>query len=143
MNLKKQAEKLETFLEEEFRKNIPVLVLPDKSIVYKNYKIKKTKQGDWSLKSMTNDQIKIFRIKATALLAAKFYDQNRFARYNEVCSLDTRYWSSAVDASFFRYRYEHSKDLDKRDLYLWRWEISNNRAKAFKEEISRMFKNNF
>lgn len=143
MNLKKQAEKLEHFLEEEFRKNIPVLVLPDKSIVYKNYKIKKTKQGDWSLKSMTNDQIRIFRIKATALLAAKFYDQNRFNRYNEVCSLDTRYWASAVDASFFRYRYEHSKDIDRRDLYLWRWEISNNRAKAFKEEISRMFKNNF
>ncbi len=50
MNFKEKAEKLEKFLEDEFKKSIPLLVLADKSVVYGNYKIKQSKQGTWNLR---------------------------------------------------------------------------------------------
>ena len=46
MNFKEKAEKLEKFLEDEFKKSIPLLVLADKSVVYGNYKIKQSKQSN-------------------------------------------------------------------------------------------------
>jgi hypothetical protein len=143
MNFKRQAKQLEIFLEEEFKKKIPLVILPDKSIVYKRYKIKQDDRGFWTITLGTGDVIDQFRIKTTATLAAKFYDQTNFNRYNEIKSLDTQYWNNSNDASFFKYRYEHAKDIDKRDIYMWRWEQAEHRAKRYKEQISSMFKTNF
>ena len=143
MNFKVQAKKLESFLEEELKK-IPLVVLPDNSIVYKSYKIRQNKIGLWVLRHIsTGDFIDQFRIKTTASLAAKFYDQTNFKRYNEIKLLDSQYWNSNTDAMLFKYKYENTKDLDKRDLFMWRWEVSKGRAERYKSEISRMFKLNF
>ncbi len=142
MNFKIQAKKLESFLEEELKK-IPLVVLPDKSIVYKNYKIRQNKLGLWVLRHVNGDLIDQFRIKTTASLAAKFYDQTNFKRYNEIKLLDGQYWNSSTDASFFKYKYENTKDLDKRDIFMWRWEVTKGRADRYKTEISAMFKSNF
>lgn len=143
MNIKRQAKQLESFLEDEFKKKIPILVLPDKSLVYKRYKIKQNKVGNWVLSYADGDSIAEFKIKTTATLAAKFYDQTNFNRYNEVRQLDTQYWNNSNDAVFFKYRYENAKDLDKRDIFMWRWEQADHRAKRYKETISTMFKSNF
>lgn len=143
MNYKKQAKQLESFLEEEVKKTMPLAVLPDNSIVYKRYKIKQNKQGAWNLSYLGGDFIEEFKIKTTATLAAKFYDRDNFTRYNEVKMLDVQYWTNSTDASIFKYRRENTKDYDKRDLYTWRWEIADSRAKHYKELISRMFKANF
>jgi hypothetical protein len=143
MNYKRQANQLEAFLTEEFKKNTPLAVLPDKSIVYKKYKIKQNKKGLWALGYLGGDAIDEFRIKTTALLAAKFYDQTNLKRYNEVKVLDIHYWNNSNDALFFKYRCNNAKDLDRRDLFLWRWEQVDNRAKRYKDEITTMFKANF
>ena len=143
MNIKRQAKQLESFLEDEFKKTIPILVLPDKSLVYKRYKIKQNKIGNWVLSYADGDNIAEFRIKTTATLAAKFYDQTNFKRYNEIKQLDTHYWNNSNDAVFFKYRYENAKDIEKRDIYMWRWEQADHRAKRYKETISTMFKSNF
>lgn len=143
MNIKRQAKQLESFLEDEFKKKIPILVLPDKSLVYKRYKIKQNKIGNWELSYIDGDRIAEFRIKTTATLAAKFYDQTNFRRYNEVQQLDIHYWNNSNDATFFKHRYENAKDLEKRDLFMWRWEQADHRAKRYKETISSMFKSNF
>jgi len=143
MNFKQKAKQLEHFLEEEFKKNIPLVVLPDKSIVYKRYKIKQNKQGMWALRLVSGDAVDYFRIKTTAILAAKFYDLSNFSRYNQIKTLDTHYWNNSVDASFFKYRYEHATDIEKRDIFMWRWEQTDHRAKRYKEQISSMFKANF
>ena len=143
MNIKRQAKQLESFLEDEFKKKIPILVLPDKSIVYKRYKIKQNKIGNWVLGYVNGDNIAEFKIKTTATLAAKFYDQTNFKRYNEIKQLDVHYWNNSNDAVFFKYRYENAKDIEKRDIYMWRWEQADHRAKRYKETISTMFKSNF
>jgi hypothetical protein len=142
MNFKTQAKKLESFLEEELKK-IPLVVLPDKSIVYKNYKIRQNKLGFWVLKHINGDFIDQFRIKTTASLAAKFYDQTNFKRYNEIKLLDSQYWNSNTDAEIFKYKYTNTKDLDKRDIFMWRWEVTKGRAERYKSEISAIFKSNF
>jgi len=142
MNFKIHAKKLESFLEEELKK-IPLVVLPDKSIVYKNYKIRQNKLGFWVLKHINGDFIDQFRIKTTASLAAKFYDQTNFKRYNEIKLLDSQYWNSNTDAEIFKHRYENTKDLDKRDIFMWRWEVTKGRAERYKSEISAIFKSNF
>ena len=143
MNIKRQAKQLESFLEDEFKKKIPILVLPDKSLVYKRYKIKQNNVGNWVLSYIDGDSIAEFKIKTTATLAAKFYDQTNFKRYNEVQQLDSDYWNNSNDAVFFKYRYEHATDLEKRDIFMWRWEQADHRAKRHKEIISSMFKSNF
>jgi len=143
MNYKRQAKQLESFLEDEFKKKIPILVMPDKSLVYKRYKIKQNSTGNWDLSYIAGDKIAEFRIKTTATLAAKFYDQTNFKRYNEIRQLDTQYWNNNNDAVFFKHRYENAKDLDKRDIFMWRWEQADHRAKRHKETISSMFKSNF
>ena len=143
MNYKRQAKQLESFLEDEFKKKIPIAVLPDKSLVYKRYKIKQNKQGLWVMSLAGGEAIDQFRIKTTAALAAKFYDQTNFTRYNEVKTLDTQYWNNSNDSVFFKYKYENTKDLDKRDIFMWRWEQAQTRSKHYKEKISAMFTANF
>lgn len=143
MNYKRQAKQLESFLEDEFKKKIPIAVLPDKSLVYKRYKIKQNKQGLWVMSLAGGEAIDRFRIKTTAALAAKFYDQTNFTRYNEVKILDTQYWNNSNDSVFFKYKYENTKDLDKRDIFMWRWEQAHARSKHYKEKISAMFTANF
>ena len=144
MNITKQAEKLERFLDEEFSKSIPLLVLPDKSVIYKNYKVKQNKQGDWDLRHARNhDLVDKFKTKTAALIAAKFYYYGNFNRYHEIKHLDLSYWNNSQDAVIFKYRVNTTKDTDRRDIYQWRFEITNNRAKHVKSQITQMFKSNF
>jgi hypothetical protein len=144
MNFKEKAEKLEKFLEDEFKKSIPLLVLADKSVVYSNYKIKQSKQGTWNLRYLkTDDLIDTFRTKTSAILAAKFYDKNRLGRYNDVKNLDLAFWNNSKDSAFFEERMRTTKDLERRDLFLCRFELTRDRAIKYKDELSRMFKANF
>lgn len=143
MNFKQQAKKLEHYLEEEFKKNIPLLVLNNHTVVYKNYKVKQNKNKTWDLKKSNGDLIDSFKLKATALLAAKFYDQNNFKKYNEVKILDSQYWSTFVDSSFLKQRYNTTKDYELKDLYYSRWDISNTASEYYKDKISEIFRRSF
>ena len=143
MNFKKQAEKLERFLEDEFTRKIPIVVLSNKDILYKRFRIHRTKDGQWELKYVTGDSIEKFYLKATALLAAKFYDLCRFDRYNEIKNLDTGYWYNSLDSIRFYSRLENTRQTDKMVLYAARHTLTKARAVKYKELISSMFRNNF
>jgi hypothetical protein len=143
MNIKKQAERLETYLEEELKRELPIAILPDGTIGYKNFKIKKSKKGDWILRRINGFNIDKFGLKACALIAAKYYSCNALVAYNEIKLLDDKYQRNAIDSDIFKGLYEKSKDPERKDLYYWRWEITNNRAKLAKEEIVRKFKTVF
>lgn len=142
MNFKTQAKKLETLLEEELKK-IPLVVLSTTALAYKKYKIKQDKKGMWAIFDPHGDIVDKFRIKTTASLAAKFYDQTNFKKYNEIKILDGQYWNTHNDAVFFEYRYKNTKDVDRKDLFMWRWELAKGRSERYKQEISAMFKTNF
>lgn len=143
MKFKKSAKQIESFLEEELRKKSPLLVLPNDDLVYKIYRIKKNKLGLWELRYATGDLIYTFRLRATAALAAKYYDNVEFQKFNEIKIIDTQYWNNTNDSVFFKHRFKYAKELDKRDLYLSRWEITAYRAKYYRDEITRKFKLSF
>lgn len=144
MNIANQAERLEKFLEEEFTKKLPILVLPDKSILYKEFRIKQNKHQVWDLRwARTNDKIDSFHTKTSALLAAKFYQANNYARYNEVKHLDLSYWSNSVDAVFFKTRLNTTRDCELKDLFICRRDLAFQRCKSAQVKITQMFKYNF
>jgi len=143
MNFKKQAEKLEKYLNEEFSKELPIALMPDGSIVYKNYRIKQTKQKYWRLYRIGGNLIDTFNLKACALMAAKLYSINQLTAYNEVKNLDNSYQKNATDATIFKHRYQTTADPVRKDTVLWRWELSNARADSFKLQISQKFKTMF
>jgi len=144
MNFKQKAAELEIFLQEELKKELPVAILPDKSIVYKNYRVKPTKKGLWNLTyAKTGDYITNFRTKSAALLGAKFYDKNRFQHFNEVRLLDTEYWNNLTNCEIFKYRISTAKDLDRKDMLRSRYDLAHAKTKRSAEKLSLMFKTHF
>jgi hypothetical protein len=140
MNFKKQAEKLENYLDAEFKLKMPVAVMPDGSLVYKEFKVKQNKQRSWTLSRIKGFAIDSFNLKACALIAARYYSINDISKYNEIKLLDTLYNKNATDAVIFRHNYEKTKDPVTRDTSLWRWEICNQNAKYAKSQITTKFK---
>lgn len=144
MNIANQAERLERFLEEEFTKKLPILVLSDKSILYKQFNIKQNKQKTWDLRwAKTRDRIDTFYTKTSALLAAKYYLSSNYSRYNEVKYLDLVYWNNSVDAMFFKYKLNTTRDCDMKDLFTCRYSLAISRYKDAQGKITQMFKYNF
>lgn len=144
MNFKRHAQKLETFLDEEFAKNLPVAQLPNGTLVYKHYKIKKNKLNVWTLSKVNlASPIEVFNLKVCALLAAKFYEKNNINKINEIKRLDQLYQQSLNDSVIFKHRFKTSKDAVRRDIALWRWEVTDARAKDTKNKIAHMFRLTF
>ena len=144
MNFKRQAEKLETFLTEEFSKNLPIAQFPNGTIVYNSFKIKKNKRNNWVLyKAGVVNPIESFNLKACALITAKLYEKNNITKINEIKALDQTYQHNQTDSAIFKYRFETSKDPDRRDLALWRWELTAQRATETKSKIANMFRLHF
>jgi hypothetical protein len=143
MNFKNQAEKLEKFLEEEFKKKTPLAVLPDKSLVYNRFKIKENKARGYYLCHINNDVIDTFYLKATAAIAAKNYYNSRFDLYNHIKNLDTEYWTNFIDSAIFEERYKKSKDFAKKQIYLARYSLTKQRAENYRNQIATIFKNSF
>lgn len=142
MNYSKQAKKLESFLEEEFKKNVPLVVINQRTLLYKNLKIVQDSNG-WSIYYLNGDKVDTFRLKATASLAAKHYYKIDLKKVNEIKSLDLGYWTNFNDSNMFKQRFLTAKDPDRRDLYLCRWELTHQRAIKYKDQIALMFKQSF
>ncbi len=143
MTPKHKLSELERFVTEEIKNKIPLVAISENVLVYKNIKIKKAKNGNWALFSSFGDKIAEFKIKSTASLAAKFYHRTDFKNFNLVKILDFEYWHNINDAEFFKYRFQTSKDYEKKDLFIARYELAKSRADRYKEEITSMFKVNF
>jgi len=140
MNIKRQAEKLEKYLKEELKNNSPVVKISDKSLIYKNFKIKKDKKGCWIVSRSGGNDIGKFNLKTCALIAVKFYSLNNLSKYNEIKNLDTDYQKNSNDSEIFRYLYKKTSDPVKKDTCLWRWEITDQRARYAKNQIVTKFK---
>lgn len=139
MNIKRQAARLESYLEEEIKQELPIAILKDGSIGYKSFKIKQNQQGEWTLRRYGGFVIDKFNLKACALIGARYYSADALSSYNEIKMLDGLYQRNASDSAMFKQRYTTTKDLDRKDLYLWRWEVTEQRAKAAKQQIVSKF----
>lgn len=143
MNLKYQAKRLEASFNEEVKKEIPMALLPDGSIAYKDYIIKSTKTKQFQVIKKGGVKIDTFFLKTCALMGIDLYAKNRLSSYSEIKLLDQKYKNNIIDAEIFKYKFKNTKDPDKRDLFLWRWEITKNRANHARTEIASRFRSMF
>jgi|LakMenE01Jun11ns_1017448.scaffolds.fasta_scaffold9831555_2 hypothetical protein len=137
------AKDLERFITEEIKREIPLVVVSNSLLFYKDIKIKQLKSGNWCLFSKTGDKIAEFRMRSTASLAAKFYHKTDFKNYNWVKIIDFEYWHNYTDAEIFQYRKKNTKDFDRRDTFTARYEMAKSKADHYKQEITSLFKVNF
>lgn len=144
-NKRKIAEKLENIMQEEFHKNIPVVVLPDKTVLYKNYKIKPNKNGSFSLcyGGLNFEEIGLFNLKACALMAAKKHERCQLDAYKEIADLDRKYWNNHADAKYYETKIKTAKDIERYCMLHSRLDLSRQRAIDYKDKIQRMFSSSF
>jgi hypothetical protein len=145
MTIKQVAKKLEKFLE-DVNDMMPLTILPDGSLAYKNFIIKKNKDASWTLSRIQNQSkifIEVFNLKSSALLAANYHRTNRIDLLIEIKILDEYYWANYNDHLNFKELYKKTKDLVKRDLYLWRGELTRDRADYYRDKISNAFATSF
>jgi hypothetical protein len=136
------VKKLADVLDIEFKKIVPLIPLPDGSVAYKNYVVKKNKAGSWCIysKQTTNYSHGEFNLQTCALVAAKALAQMQLQRYNEIKSLDNKYWSNFYRTSVYQHNIKLAKDYDRYLILLNKLEDSTWKANHYKEEISKLFR---
>lgn len=135
---------LKKFVEQELETKLPVKILPDQSIIYKKFRIKKNKQNKWNLRYLSNnDIIDSFNTKSSALLAAKFYDGYHFSKFVEIKELDRKWHANLVDIDIFKHKISSTKDFDKKSIFETRLDLSQRRYNLYKEEIAIRLKTEF
>jgi hypothetical protein len=140
LNKQKITELAEQFKEELDRK-LPVAILPDGGMVYKNYLVKQNKTNQWSLYNYRNKElIATFFLKTCALMAAKAHNYVHLEKFGEIKRLDSSYWASYTDRQVFQHNIKTAKEFERYLILLNRLEESQLREQQYKEEISRMFK---
>jgi hypothetical protein len=143
MNFKRQASELENFLQENFKKNNPIAVLPNGNLAYKDFVIKKNKQNKWELCRAKGHTLDVFNLKTCAILGAKFYNASNFSRYNELKILDTFYFKHQNDSEIFKQKLNKTKDIEMKDMFIARLVESKYQADYAKEKIISKFKSFF
>jgi hypothetical protein len=140
----KVVQELAKQFEADLNRSLPISIQPDGSIVYKNYYIKQTTNGNWGLFNLvTKDLIEEFYLKTSALMGAKAYNAVQLEKYFEIKRLDNRYWANYTDSIIYGKNMKTAKDFDKYQVLLTRYEHSTFLTGHFKEEISKMFKWSF
>lgn len=140
---KKIAELAEQF-SHELDKKLPISVLPDGAIVYKDYLIKANNKGNWIVYNFKQKQtVGEYFLKTCALMAAKAYDSIRLEKFNEIKRIDTQYWANHSNTQIFKHNIKNTKEFERYLILLNRLEESQAKEQFYKDEISRMFKWSF
>lgn len=141
---KKKIVELAEQFSHELDKKLPISVLPDGAIVYKNYVVKSTTTGNWVVHNYRQQQhIGEFYLKTCALMAAKAHDTVHLEKFHEIKRLDTLYWANHSDTQIFRNNIKIAKEFERYLILLNRLEESKAKEQFYKDEISRMFKWSF
>lgn len=128
----------------EFDARLPLHVMPNGDIVYKDYIVRKLDNGNWGLFDKVYKELKDqFFLKTCALMAAKAYNHIHIEKYVEIKRLDNRYWASYSDQEIFKRNIKTAKEYERYLILLTRLEDAEEKVKYYKDEISRMFKWSF
>lgn len=131
-------------LNSEFGNLMQLTVLSDGSIAYKDYIVKKTKQGNWAIFNFkTKTYVDQFYMKTCALMAAKAYEAVNLEKFHEIKRIDNLYWSNYTNSIVFQHNIKLAKDYERYLVLLNRLEESNLKRAYYQDEISRMFKWSF
>ena len=138
--IKDLAEQFQT----ELNRKLPITVLPDGGIVYKDYLVKQNKVGNWTVLDYKQKTIVgQFFLKTCALMAAKAYSNVQLEKFGSIKALDTKYWASHCDLEVYRHNIKRAKEFDRYLILLNKIEDSETKEAYYKDEISKMFKWSF
>jgi hypothetical protein len=128
----------------ELDKQLPVTVLPDGSVVYKDYLVKQLLNGNWGIYQVTSTTfVEQYFLKSCALMAAKAYHKTDMFKFFEIKQLDNRYWANYCDNLVYKKNIKTAKEFERYLILLNKLEDSEQKTLHYKEEISRMFKWSF
>jgi hypothetical protein len=147
-NKKTNKQKLVKELAEQFKSELdtklPVAVLPNGNMVYKDFLVKPMQNGNWGVFHVrTKELVEQYFLKTCALMGAKAYNNTQMTKFNEIKELDNKYWAHYCDSVIFKNNIKSASEFDRYIVLLNRLEESTCRAQFYKEEISRMFKWSF
>lgn len=136
----KVIKELATYFDQELQANLPITILPNGALGYKNFLVKQLPNGNWGVFNVDNhDLINQYYLKTCALMAAKFYNHRQISKCYEIKDLDNHYWSNYTDTMMFKHNI-NNVDSDKYPILLTRLEESNFQAELYKNKISVLFK---
>jgi hypothetical protein len=131
-------------LSSELEQKLPVTILPDGGIVYKQYLVKQTKDGNWAVYNYKDHNfINQYFLKTCALMAAKAYNNIQLDKFHDIKRLDNCYWASHSDSQVYKHNIKLAKDFNRYLILLNKLEESTFKETHYKEEISKMFKWSF
>ncbi len=140
----KMLDNMVDFLSNEIKTNLPVNILPDKSVSYKNYIIKELDNGNWGLFNIYNmDLMHQFFIRSCAVLAAKYYSVLDLNNVYEIKKLDSQYWSHFFNIISLKHKLETTSDVDEYQVLLSKYDNSILNSEYYKTKIFKMFKLSF
>jgi hypothetical protein len=145
MNIKKAARQLEHFYE-EVKGAMQLTVLPNSAVGYKDYIVRPMKDGTWELVKKYNKGIHVidvFNLKTCAIISAKYHETNSLQYLIDTKNMDNLYWTNHTDSVYFKHFYVKTQDPVRKDNFLWRHEITTQRAVFYKEKISATFRTVF
>ncbi len=145
MNIKKAAKNLYNFYEQA-KESIPIPVLANGGVVYKDYVIKKNKKSRWAVykkRPGTVSFVNSYNLKTSAILAANYHHSNSVNKMIELKNLDEGFWSNQTDSFIFDNLFKKTTDSVKKDNFLWRWEMTKSRAEYYKSKILSAFNSSF
>ena len=128
----------------ELDKKLPITIMPNGGMLYKDYLVKEMKNGNWGVYNYKQKNlIDQFYLKSCALMAAKAHASTNLTVFFEVKHLDNRYWANHCDSAVYKHNIKTAKDFDRSLVLLTRLEESQLKETYYKEEISNKFKWSF
>ena len=122
-------------------KQLPVILLKNGAIGYKDFIIKQNSLGRWGIYSIHNlkETVGEYNLKTCALMAAKAYNSTQIARFNEIKELDNHYQANHIEHQVYKKNIKSAKELDKYIILLNKLEESVIKTEAYKKKITTMF----
>jgi hypothetical protein len=140
---KKHIKELAYYFDTELQKQLPISLLPNGSLVYKDFLVKELQNGNWGLFNIqTKDLINQYYLKSCALIAAKSYSSRQFKKCFEIKELDNGYWSNYSDTLIFKQNLKSVKE-DRYAILETRLEESTHQSTVYKHKIYSLFKLTF
>ena len=146
--MKKQQTKLikefAGYFDQELQTTLPISVLPDGSLLYKEFLVKQLDNTYWGVYNIASkDLINEYFLKSCALIAAKEYNNRHYEKYQSVKLLDRRYAAVTNDVSVLKHNIELVSDDEKYYIMLTRLEESSTLSQHYQQIILRLFRQSF
>lgn len=133
-----------TYFDQELQTSLPISVLPDGSLVYKNFIVIQLANQNWGLYNTdSKDLIKEYFLKSSSLMAAKAYCDRHYNKYYEINDLDRLYKISINNLNIFQHQVNNTTDSEKYHITLTRLEESSAQSTHYRKLILRLFRQAF